>query len=268
MDRRLVTAGLVAAFTLPAVAQQSTPASPIPVNPRPAETQPMGPVSTPGAAGSTEERVRRTQQGGSPADTATQRRQGQASDASSGQAQPAPGQARMEPQRSEADIQHIQHTMAIGTVTLQAANFAVDKAQHPRIKLFAASERDEQNTIVEILRSLADPAATSSTNQQAVQATAQNAPQNPGQAAATAPVIAPEGADLMERMARAQPGPDFDRDFVQLQLDRHRELLQVQDRYLAANRPIGAQRAVAMMARSQIRAHIAELDAIRKELGP
>jgi putative membrane protein len=263
MERRIVMAGLVAAFTLPAVAQQSTPASPIPVAPRPAETQPMGPTSTPGAA-SGEERMRRTQQGGSPLDTSTQRRQGQASEGSAGQQQ----QARVEPQRSQAESLHIQHTMAIGTVTLQAANFAIDRSQHPRVKLFAEAERDEQNTTVAILRSLADPAATSSTNQQAVQATAQNAPQSPGQAAATAPVIAPEGADLMERMARAQPGPNFDRDFVQLQLDRHKELLQVQERYLAANPPLGVQRAVAMMARSQIRAHIAELEAIRKELGP
>ena len=266
MDRRILTAGVIAAFTLPAGAQQSTPASPIPVAPRPAETQPMGPLSTPGAAGSSEERMRRTRQGGSPADTATQRRQGQVPAEAPGQPQQA-RQARMEPQRSQAEIQHIQHTMAIGTVTLQAANFAVDKAQHPRVKLFAASERDEQNTLVEILRSLADPAATSSTNQQAIQATTQNAPQNPGQAAATAPVIAPEGADLMERMARAQPGPDFDRDFVQLQLDRHKELLQVQERYLGANPPIGVQRAVAMMSRAQIRGQVAELEAIRKELG-
>jgi putative membrane protein len=149
-----------------------------------------------------------------------------------------------------------------------AAQQSTPASPIPRVKLFAASERDEQNTIVEILHSLADPAATSSTNQQAIQATTQNAPQSPGQAAATAPVIAPEGADLMERMARAQPGPDFDREFVQLQLDRHRELLQVQERYLAANPPLGVQRAVAMMARSQIRAHVAELEAIRKELGP
>jgi predicted outer membrane protein len=267
MDRRIVMAGLVAASALPAVAQQSTPASPIPVAPRPAETQPMSPAGTPGA-GSREERMRRTQQGGSPVDTSTQWRQGQASDGSAGPQQQAPGQARMEPQRSQADSLHIQHTMAIGTVTLQAANFAVERSQHPRVKLFAESERDEQNTTVEILRSLADPAATSSTNQQAIQATTQNAPQSPGQAAATAPVIAPQGADLMERLARAQPGPHFDRDFVQLQLDRHKELLQVHERYLAANPPLGVQRAVAMMARSQIRAHIAELEAIRKELGP
>jgi predicted outer membrane protein len=226
----------------------------------------MGSVNTPGAAGSNEERMRRTQQGGSPADTTTQRRQGQA--ASDGRpAQAQQGQAPANPQQSAADIQHIQQTMAGGTVTLQAANFAVDKAQHPRVKRFAMFERDEQTTMFEILQSMADPAATASTNPQAAEATAQNAPRNPGQAAATAPVIAPESADLMQRMARAQPGPDFDREFVQLQLDRHKDLLQVQDRYLAGNPQNRAQRSVAMLARSQIREHIAELEAVQKELG-
>jgi predicted outer membrane protein len=167
----------------------------------------------------------------------------------------------------EAEIRHIQDTMALGTVTLQAATFARSKAQDPRVQRFAGFEEAEQNTLVEVLRSLADPAATSSTNLQAAQATAQNAPQNPSQAAATAPVIAPERAALMERMSRAQPGPDFDRDFVQLQLDGHRDLLQVQERYLAGNPRSREQRAIALMARTQIREHIALLEAIQQELG-
>jgi putative membrane protein len=261
MDRRLVTAGLIAVLSLPALAQQPT-VSPIPANPAPAETQPMGSVNTPGAAGSNEERMRRTQQGGSPADTTTQRRQGQA--ASDGR--PAE-QAQATPQQNQADIQHIQQTLAGGTVTLQAANFALDKAQHPRVKRFAGFERDEQTTMFEILQSMADPAATSSTNLQAAQATAQNAPQNRAQAAATAPVIAPDAADAMERMSKAQPGPEFDRAFVQLQLDRHRDLLQIQERYLASNPANRGQRALAMMARGQIREHVAELEAIQQELG-
>jgi putative membrane protein len=173
----------------------------------------------------------------------------------------------MNQQRSPADTQHIQETLAAGTISLQAANFAVAKAQHPRVKRFAEFERAEQTGMFEVLQSMADPATTSSTNQQAVQATAQNAPQNPSQAAATAPVIAPQGADAMEAMSRAQPGPDFDRAFVQLQLDSHKNLLQVQERYLAANPQNLGHKAVAMMARSQIREHIAELEQIQAELG-
>ena len=263
MHRRLVTAGVAAALSLPALAQQPG-VSPIPVRPVPAETEPMGSVNTPGAAGTNEDRTRRTQQGGSPADTTTQRRQGQA--ASDGRsAEQAQGQAT--PQQSQADIQHIQQTLAGGTVTLQAANFALDKAQHPRVKRFAGFERDEQTTMFEVLQSIADPAATSSTNLQAAQATAQNAPQNRAQAAATAPVIAPEAADAMEAMSKAQSGPEFDRAFVQLELDRHRDLLEVQERYLSSNPRSLGQRALAMMARGQIREHIAELEAIQKELG-
>ncbi|HEV2557780.1 MAG TPA: DUF4142 domain-containing protein [Microvirga sp.] len=260
MHRRFLTAGLIAALTFPALAQQSGPVSPIPVAPVPAETQPLGGLNTPEAARNNEERVRRTQQGGSPRDTTTPRRQGAASDE-----RPPAGQRAL--QASPADTQHIQQTLAAGTVTLQAANFAESKAQNPRVQRFAAFERAEQAMMFDILHAMADPTTTASANTGAVQATSQNAPQNPSQAAATAPVIAPEGQARMEQMSRAAAGPDFDRDFVALQLERHRELLQIQDRYLGSNSQNREQVSIAKMARAQIREHIAELESIQAELG-
>ena len=50
MDRRVVTAGLVAALASPALAQQSTVVSPIPVQPQPAETQAGGALAGPQGA--------------------------------------------------------------------------------------------------------------------------------------------------------------------------------------------------------------------------
>lgn len=256
MNHRLVVAGLVTALSLPAVAQApsgGTMTAPIPARPTPAENQ-LNPNLSGGQGGVTPTQQRRLQIPGAPQDTGV-----------------GPSQARSpEPaplQQAQEDIEHIQDTMRLGTVTLQAATFARTKAQHPRVQRFAAFEEAEQATMFEVLRSLGDPAATASTNQQAVQATAQNAPQTRSQAVATAPVVAPEGADLMERMSQALPGPEFDRDFVQLQLDRHRELLEAQERYLAHNPQNRGQRAVAMMARTQVREHIAELEAIQRELG-
>jgi len=258
MKHRILAVGLGTLLSVPAVAQApsgGTVAAPVPASPAPAEGRPNQNL-TPG--GTTPTQQQRLQTPGSPQDTGTAARQSQ---------NQTGGMAGAGQQAAPADTRHIQETMALGTVTLQAATFARDKAQHPRVQRFATFEEAEQNTMFEILRSMADPVATASTNQQAVQATTQNAPQNPGQAAATAPVIAPQGADLMERMSRAQPGPDFDRTFVQLQLEGHRNLLQVQERYVAANPQNRVQRAVAMMARTQIREHIAELEAIQKELG-
>jgi predicted outer membrane protein len=262
MYDRLVAAGLVAALAVPAIAQApagGTMTAPIPANPTPTQTQPNQALSG-GQGGVTPTQQQRLQTPGAPQDTGVAPRQSQ------NRPEPA-AQGMAGQQTGPGDIRHIQDTMALGTVTLQAATFARTKAQHPRVQRFAALEEAEQNTLFEVFRSLADPAATASTNQQAVEATAQNAPQTRGQAAATAPVVAPSGADLMERMSRAQPGPEFDRDFVRLQLDRHNELLRVQETYLASNPQNRAQRAIAMMARTQIREHIAELEGIQKELG-
>jgi uncharacterized protein (DUF305 family) len=263
MDHRIAAAGLVAVLSSPALAQApagGTVTTPVPANPTPAQPQPSQPTSG-GQGRVTPAQQQRLQTPGAPQDTGLGPRQGLSAPGQA--AQGTPGQAA-----PQGDIRHVQDTMALGTVTLQAATFARSKAQHPRVQRFAGFEEAEQNTMFEVLRSMADPAATSSTSPQAAEATTQNAPRNPSQAAATAPVIAPESADLMERMSRAQPGPDFDRDFVRLQLDRHKELLQVHERYLAGNPQNRAQKAIAMMAGSQIREHVAELEAIQKELGP
>ncbi|HEY8382121.1 MAG TPA: DUF4142 domain-containing protein [Microvirga sp.] len=276
MDRRIVTAGLVAAFAASAAIAQSptgpTTVSPIPVNPAPAES-----LSTSGNAGSTatpEQRQQRTQQGGNPADTTTPRRQGQEASDGRGQGAVQGQQAQQRaaaPQgqraaQSPADIRYIQETMAAGTVTLQAANFAESKAQHPRVQRFAAFEREEQNMMFEILHALAEPATTSSTNAQATQATTSSRPQNASQAAATAPVLTDQASSLMEKMSRAERGPAFDREFVELQLARHQELLQVQERYLAGNPQNRELVNIAKLARAQIREHVTELQAIQKDL--
>jgi len=269
MDRRVVTAGLVAALASPALAQQSTVTSPIPVQPQPTETQAGGGLATPQGAQTNQDRVNRTQAGGSPADTTSARRQGQASDpAQAGQnaAQQARGESGSAEQ-TQAVTQYIQQVMAAGTLALQASTFARDKAQNPKVKQFAAFEEAEQNTIVDVLHSLSDPSTTSSTNQQAAQATAQGAPRNPSQAAATAPVMSGQASGAMEEMSKTGAGAAFDRAYVELQIRGHQELLAIQERYLASNSGHRPTMTVARLARGQIREHLALLQDIQKELG-
>lgn len=261
MNRRIVTAGLVAALSTPAFAQQSTVVSPIPAQPLPTETQAGGGLAGPQGAQTQQDRQNRVQQGGSPADTTTPRRQGQASDPG-GQASQQQAQ-----QRNPAEIQYIQQTMAAGTVTFQASTFARAKAQNPRLKQFAAFEEAEQNTMFEILHGMADPATTSGTNTQAAQATSAAQPNTAAQAAATAPVISGQGSEMMERMSKAQPGPEFDRDYLNLQIQGHRELLGIQERYLASNSGTRGTAAIARMAMGQIKEHLALLEDIQKEIG-
>ena len=269
MDRRVVTAGLVAALASPAFAQQPTVVSPIPVQPQPTETQAGGALAGPQGAQTNQDRINRTQAGGSPADTTSARRQGGASDpAQAGQnaAQQARGEGGSAEQ-TQAATQYIQATMAAGTLALQASTFARTKAQHPKVKQFAVFEETEQNTMFDVLHSLSDPATTASTNANAAQATGQNAPRNPAQAAATAPVLSGQAAAAMEEMSKAAPGPGFDRAYVDLQIRGHQELLAIQERYLAGNPGHRPTATIARLARGQIREHLALLQDIRNELG-
>lgn len=239
MSRQLTIIGLAVAFSLPAFAQQQNQPTPIPVTPQPAETQQNQSLGI-----GQQERQQRLQQGGAPQDTGTQMRQGQAS-----------SPAGMGQQQSQADRQYIQQTLAAGTVALQVSNFALTKAQHPRVKQFANFEVAEQTTLAEVLHSFADPAATASTTTGAQQA------------ASTAPEIPQKDSAAMEKMSRAQAGAAFDKDYVAMQLQGHRELLAIQERYLQGNPGNREAMNVAKLARGQIKEHIALLEGIQKELG-
>ena len=239
MSRRLVAVGFIAAIAVPAFAQQQAPVSPIPATPVPAETQ-----TNQGLGSNAQQREQRVQQGGAPQDTQTPQRQGQAASAPAAQGQ----------QQSQADLQYIQQTLAVGTVSLQESNFAVSKAQNPRVKRFAAFEVAEQNTLSDVLHSFSDPAATASTSAGAKQA------------ASTAPELPAADAAVMERMSKAQPGAAFDKDYVAAQLKGHQDLLAIQERYIAASGNREAT-SIARLARGQIREHIALLEDIQKELG-
>ncbi len=238
-SRHLVIAGLGLALSVPAFAQQSNQGISTPTTTKPAETQPNQALGQ-GA----QERQQRTQQGGAPQDTQTPMRQGQANSAPAAQGQ----------QQSQADRQYIQQTLAAGTVSLQQANFAHGKAQHPRVKQFAEFEIGEQNNLADILHSFADPAATASTTGGAQAA------------ASTAPELPQADAAVMERMSKAQPGAAFDKDFVTAQIKGHQDLLKIQENYIksSGNREMTD---IAKLASGQIKEHIATLQDIQKELG-
>src|SRR3954453_13314972 len=126
MDRRSVTAGLAAALVTPALAQNQGPVSPIPVTPQGGtESRPNEGLGT-----NAQQREQRTRQGGNPQDTRTPSRQGGAqAGAKGGSPDATAGQ-----QATEADRQHVNDTLAAGTLALQASNFALSKAQNPRVK--------------------------------------------------------------------------------------------------------------------------------------
>jgi predicted outer membrane protein len=248
-NRRVVLAGLAAAAALPAAAQQvqQNQAIPSPVTPQATETQPSQ-----GLGANAQQREQRTTQGGAPQDTRTPERQGGAqAGAQGGSPTSQPGQ-----QQSQADAQYIQQTLAAGTVSLQQSNFAHTKAENPRVKQFAEFEIGEQNILADVLHSQSDPSTTASTASTGAAA-----------AASTAPVLSDRDAQIMERFSRAQPGAAFDKDYVTAQIQGHRNLLAIQERYIQSGSQSRELVNVARLARGQIQEHLAKLETLQQEVG-
>jgi putative membrane protein len=229
MHRRLVLSSLAAAAATPAFAQSQQPA-PIQASPQPMQNQPGS------AAGGVY--------------------------ASAGP-------------MGQAEVQHLQQTLATGTVALQTSEIALQKAQNPKVKQFAQFERDEQTTVAEVLRSIQEPAATASSgaasaaasgNASASASASALASGGTVRAAATAPDIPADKARMMEELQQAQAGAEFDRLYIQGQLQGHQELLQIQERYLQSNSRNREHVNIAKLARGHIKEHIAMLQDIQKEL--
>ena len=196
--------------------------------------------------------------------------------------QPAPIQASPQPTGSQssaaggvyasagpmgqAEVQHLQQTLATGTVALQTSEIALQKAQNPKVKQFAQFERDEQTTIAEVLRSIQEPVATATAGTAGAAASASAAASGSARAVATAPDIPADKAKMMGELQQAKAGAEFDRLYIQGQLQGHQELLQVQERYLQAGGRNREQANIAKLARGHIREHIAMLQEIQKDL--
>jgi putative membrane protein len=170
--------------------------------------------------------------------------------------QPTQGQSGGAGQAGSASIgqgetQYMQQTLAAGTVALQTSEIALQKAQNARVKQFAQFERDEQTTIADVLRSMMEPAATASAG--------------PARAAATAPEIPADKAAMMQKLQQARGGAEFDRMYVDGQLQGHQELLQIQENYLRSGRSREHVNS-AKLARGHIKEHIAMLQDIQKDL--
>jgi putative membrane protein len=156
-------------------------------------------------------------------------------------------------QMGQAEMQHMQQTMQLGMVALETSRVAMNKARNDDLKKFAGFEVQEQTTLSEILRSMMEPAATAATGS------------GQSNAAAAMPMDA-SARDMVQKLQGQQAGAEFDRMYLEGQLQGHRSLLQVQERYLQSNPQNREHVNVARMARGQIREHIALLEDMQKTM--
>ena len=162
-------------------------------------------------------------------------------------------------QMSQADMQHMQQTMQLGMVALESSRIAMNKVRNEGLKRFANFEVQEQTTLSEVLRSMMEPAATATTGSTGGQS---------NQASTSMPPMQMDAStrDMMQKMQNQQAGADFDKMYLQAQLQGHRDLLQVQERYLQSNPQNREHMNVAQMARTQIREHIALLENMQQKM--
>lgn len=137
----------------------------------------------------------------------------------------------------EAEKEHAMQTLAVGSVALETAKVAQEKAQNAWVKRFAKYEVAEQTTIAEILKSMG----------------------------ATPAKLTEKQSGIIAKAKEATSGPSFDDDFLANQLDGHRELLQIQETYIGKGKDDAAVN-LSKLASAQIKEHIDLIETIRKDL--
>jgi putative membrane protein len=160
-------------------------------------------------------------------------------------------------QMGQAEMQHMQQTMQLGMVALETSRIALNKARHEDLKRFANFEVQEQTTLSEVLHSMMEPAATSATGA----ASGQSGMAMPGNMQMDA-----QSRDMMQKLESQQAGMEFDKAYLEGQLQGHRNLLQVQERYIQSNSQNREHMNVAKLARGHILEHIAMLEDMQRSM--
>ncbi|MEZ2410667.1 DUF4142 domain-containing protein [Bosea sp. RCC_152_1] len=137
---------------------------------------------------------------------------------------------------NSVESRQIMDTLATGTVSLETSRIAMTKAANPMVKRFAQFEVAEQETIAMVLKGRG------------------NLGDNPP------PPADPKGEAMLKAL-QAKTGAEFDRAYLDGQVEGHQRLLQIQESYLQAGKD-EAHRGIAMLARGHIKEHLANLDMI------
>lgn len=155
---------------------------------------------------------------------------------------PLPAGAFAQATRGRDDeLQHVAATLSYGAASLDASRIALTKTTRPAVRRFAEFEIAEQETLAALLSEIGE--ARNSIPPQRQPKTE-------------------ERADL-KRMEELSQG--FDQAYVGAQIESHRELLELQERYLQRGQePVF--KAIATLARGHIKEHLAVLEALQSEV--
>jgi putative membrane protein len=159
--------------------------------------------------------------------------------------------AAVNPNTIESD--HIKQIMAIGSLTLLLSRMAIEKINIPKLKEFALFESAEQETMLNILKSIDNP-------REAKGAVV------PLPDADLEAQLVPLGLQILRKMRAMEAGADFSREFFLIQSEAHQQLLRIHEDYLKLGKePTSIN--VAKLADGLIREHLQLLSDIKFEMG-
>jgi predicted outer membrane protein len=137
-----------------------------------------------------------------------------------------------------AEQRHAMDTLMVGAVALESSRLAQSRARNPMVQEFARFETEEQTTVAQIINEMTGMAP---------------------------PPPAPNDRRAMERLMAAR-GAAFDREYIMAQMDGHRRLLAIQERYISEGRN-PHNRHIALLARGRIQEHLRDLDKLQRMRG-
>ncbi|RYB07058.1 DUF4142 domain-containing protein [Lichenibacterium ramalinae] len=155
---------------------------------------------------------------------------------------------------SDAVKAHIKDTMAVGSLSLLTSRIAQAKLKHPMGKQFADFEAAEQDGIADVLKGRMMPGVKP-----------MGTIKPPTDAEAEGNLDA-EGKAAVEKFRTMGDGPDFEKSYIQAQIDGHKKLLGIQDTYLKVADD-ETETAIAKLAQGRIQEHLVILADIQKHLG-
>lgn len=157
------------------------------------------------------------------------------------------------------EAMHVKRTMTTGALSLQLSRIALGRLKNDDLKAFAQFEIAEQEGIAHVLKTMQEPESTASTT-----ASPASTPLAPSEAEVQANLDV-SGKQVVEKMRTAGNGPEFDRMYLQAQIQGHNQLLHIQEDYLKTGRNRES-RNVALLSSVQIREHIALLKDLQDDL--
>jgi predicted outer membrane protein len=158
------------------------------------------------------------------------------------------------PSLSDAAKTHVRDTMAAGAQSLAISRIALGKLKHPMGRQFAGFETAEQEGVADVLKARMAPGTRPS-----------GAVAPPTDADLEA-ALDDDGKAAAAKFRDMAAGPEFEKAYIQAQVEGHRKLLGIQDAYLGVADD-ETETAIAKLVRGRIQEHLTILGDIGKHLG-